>query len=477
MTNEQLAALVERLQAENELLRAGARAAASGTSANGSAGTATGADGMLAPPRRRGRGRGRTVASVALVVLGLLLAPVAVAANWAESQLADTDAFVSTFAPLAEDDAVKALLVTQVMAVVDEQVDFEKTTGEVFDAVKDLGLAPAASTALEALKKPAAVGLQSLATSAVTGFVDSPAFADIWAEALRLSHQQLVAAMTSSPSAALSISSSGELAIQLGPIIEAVKTSMVTQGLGFAEAIPTVDISIVVAKSDSFAQLTLAYGLAVTLGMWLPWIALALLVAGVVVAKRRKVALVWTSLALGVLMVLLGFAVRIGNVITVASIAPRYLPLDAAGAIYDTVTSMVSSTLSALAVLAFTVTVISWAIGPFRPAPALRAAFAEGTSRLRRIGDERGISTGAFGRVLARQRVVIQVLVGLAGAAVILFVRPLSIGQIIGTAVVVVVLLLVVEVLQRPSNETGPGGDAGAPAVVTEPETVAGGIR
>ncbi|MGD8169924.1 hypothetical protein ACEXOS_022145 [Herbiconiux sp. P16] len=443
LTNSELAALVEQLQAENERLREDARLA-------DTLPIETESSSEPAGRRRSGRRRGRTVASVVLVVIGLILAPVAVAANWTQSQLANTEAFVSTFAPLAKDPAVRAFVIDEVMTAVEEQVDFEKTTSDVFDAVDQLGLPPAASAALTALKKPAALGLQSLATTVVTNFVESPAFADIWEQALRVSHQQLVAAMTNDPAGALSISSSGELSVQLGPIIEAVKTAMINQGLSFADAIPTVDMNIVVAKSDSFGQLTLAYGLAVSLGMWLPWIAIAFLAAGVVAAKRRTVALFWTGLSLGVLMVLLGIALRIGNLITVASIAPQYVPIDAAGVIYDAVTSMVASTVVAVAVLAFTVMVISWAVGPYRPAPALRRAFGDAATKLRAVGDARGISTGAFGRVLGKQRVLIQVLIGVAAAAFILFLRPLSTGQIIWTAVIAVILLLLVELLQRP---------------------------
>jgi hypothetical protein len=444
MTNSELAVMVEQLQAENERLKAEARLAETVPLEP--------LGGAEAGVRRRGGARrGRTVASVALVVIGLILAPVAVAATWTQSQLADTEAFVETFSPLAKDPAVQAFVIDEVMTAVEQQVDFEKTTSDVFDAVDQLGLPPAASAALSALKKPAALGLQSLASTVVTNFVQSPAFADIWEQALRVSHQQLVAAMTNDPSAALSISSSGELSIQLGPIIQAVKKAMVDQGLGFADAIPAVDMNIVVAKSDSFGQLTLAYGLAVSLGIWLPWIALAFLVAGVVAAKRRTVALFWTGLSLGVLMVLLGIGLRIGNLVTVASIAPRYVPIDAAGVIYDAVTSMIASTVVALAVLAFTVMVIAWAVGPYRPAPALRRAFGDAATKLRAVGDARGISTGAFGRVLGKQRVLIQVLIGVAAAALILFVRPLSTGQIIWTAVIAVVLLLLVEVLQRPA--------------------------
>lgn len=447
MTNSQLLAMVEQLQAENEQLRSEVRNAETlplpDLDGGGSPTTAL-------PPMSR-RGRGRTVAAVALVVIGLLLVPLAVMGSWAKDQLADTDTFVATFAPLAQDPAVKAFVVSEVMTVISDQVDFEGTTSEVFDAVGELGLPPAATTALQALKRPAALGLQSLATSVVTNFVDSAAFEDIWAQALRLSHQQLVAAMTGDPGAAIAISGSGELSVQLGPILDAVKSALDSQGFGFADAIPSVDISIAVAQSDGIGQLTLIYALAVGIGSWLPWIALAFLVAGVAVAKRRSVALFWTGLTLGVLMVLLGIALRIGNIVTVASIAPRYVPIDAAGVIYDAVISLIASTVVALAVLAFTVMVISWAVGPYRPAPAIRAAFAEGTARLRRIGDDRGISTGRFGVRLGRYRIIVQILVGVAAAALILFVRPLSTGQIVWTAVVAVVILLLVELLKRPA--------------------------
>lgn len=445
MTNSQLLAMVEQLQAENDRLRSDVRDAHTAQDRS-----PAGASGGGVPPRVHRRGRGRTVAAVALVVIGLILAPVAVMGDWAKGQLADTEAFVSTFAPLAKDPAVKAFVVSEVMTVIEEQVDFETTTSEVFDAVSDLGLPPAANAALQALKKPAALGLRSLATTVVTDFVDSQAFEDIWEGALRLSHQQLVAAMTGDPTSAIAISGSGELSVQLGPILDAVKTALVAQGFGFADAIPTVDVSIAIAQSDGIGQLTLVYALAVGVGSWLPWIALAFLVAGVAVARRRKVALFWTGLGLGVLMVLLGIALRIGNIVAVASIAPRYVPIDAAGVIYDAVTSMIASTVVALAVLAFTVMVISWAVGPYRPAPALRAAFAEGSARLRRLGDDRRISTGRFGSGLAKYRVLVQVLVGVGAAAIILFVRPLSAAQIIWTAVVAVVVLLLVELLQRP---------------------------
>ncbi|WP_066043228.1 hypothetical protein [Herbiconiux solani] len=449
MTNDELSAQVERLRAENAVLKAEAASRAETVVIEGP--SAVGSSVTPARPRRR---RGRTIASVALVVVGLILVPLGLVGNWAEGQLTDTEKFVATFAPLAADPAVKAFVVTEVMDAVDQQVDFTGTTSAAIDAVNGLGVPDTAAAALDALKGPAALGLRSLATGVVTDFVDSPAFEDIWAQTLRVSHRQLIAALTGDPSSALAISSSGELSIQLGPIVEAVKQAMIAQGLDFADAIPAVDLSIVVAQSDGLGQATLGYALAVAVGGWLPWVAFLLLAAGVLLAKRRLVALFGTALALGILMVLVGIALRIGNLVTVASIAPRYLPIDAAGAIYDQVTSLIAATVVSIAVLAFTVAVVAWAAGPLRPAPALRSLFGEGATRLRRLGDARGVTTGAFGRFLGRQRTLVEAAIAVLAALFVLLVRPITVGQTVWTAVIAVVLILLVEILQRPAEET-----------------------
>ena len=60
-------------------------------------------------PGRRSRGRGWTVLAVVLIVLGCVMAPLAVVGGWAKSTLTDTDNFVATYAPLAHDPEVQAL--------------------------------------------------------------------------------------------------------------------------------------------------------------------------------------------------------------------------------------------------------------------------------------------------------------------------------------------------------------------------------
>src|SRR5689334_24452350 len=64
---------------------------------------------------RRARYAGATV----LLVLTLLLAPLALVATWVHDQVADTDRYVQTVAPLASDPAVQGVVIDRVVAQVD----------------------------------------------------------------------------------------------------------------------------------------------------------------------------------------------------------------------------------------------------------------------------------------------------------------------------------------------------------------------
>ena len=153
----ELEARIAALEAENAALRSEAVTAR----------PVDGTDAASPPPRERRR-RGRTVAAVVLVVVALLLAPVAVISAWARIQLVDTDQFVATFAPLAEEPAVQSYIGDQVTAAIEEQVDIPTLTADLFDGIKELDLSPRAEQALGLLEAPATQGLQSL----VSGIVD-----------------------------------------------------------------------------------------------------------------------------------------------------------------------------------------------------------------------------------------------------------------------------------------------------------------
>ncbi|MEO8907947.1 MAG: hypothetical protein ABI310_07685 [Microbacteriaceae bacterium] len=469
MTNQQLQDTIARLAAENDALRTELKAAAAEpTRAIATEPMAASQAAMSLPgqshPVKRGRGWGWTVLATVLILIGSILAPVAIIANWAKAELADTDTFVATFAPLAKDAGVRAFVTDEVVTAINNQVDIPSLTSDVFDSIAGLGLGPVATRTLDALKAPAAAGIQNLMRSTVSNFISSKQFATIWEQTLRTTHDQLIATMQNDSSSAISIGKNGEISLQLGPVISQVKELLVKQGMTFAENIPVINRSIVVAQSDAIGPIQVGYALTIGVGAWLPWIALACLVLGVAVARRRSRALIGAAVGLGLAMALLAIGLGVGRVIFVGTISQSVMSPKVAGTLFDQVIAFMQSSAIAVAVLALTVAIVGWLAGPFRFPRRLREAGASGAATVRAMGDRHGLSTGRTGVWIYRQRLLLRVVIALIGAVIVLFVRPLTPGLIIWTAVICALVIGVLAVLGRPAADAEADATADADA-------------
>lgn len=400
-----------------------------------------------------------TLLATVLIVIGAVLAPIATVASWGKVQLTNTESFVDTYAPLANDPSVQAFVTNQTVAVIQANVDIAGLTADVFDGITSLGTRPAATRALEALKGPATLGVESLVRSTVGGFVASDAFAQVWQEALRQSHTQLIATLQNDPQAAVALGSDGSIGIQLAPIIERVKTILVERGLSFAAQIPTVNRTITVAHNTSLPTFQLFYSLALAAGAWLPWIALLFLAAGVAVARRRAVALVWAAVALALAMVVVVAGIAIGRLVFIGSVAPSLIPAGVARTVYTTLTTAMASTGVAVLVLAIVVAIVTWSAGPFEVPRNLRAIFGSGITWVRQAAERQGVTTGKTGEWIHAQRTLLRVAIAVISAAIVLFVRPLTMNLIAWTLVIAVVAVAVAELVQRPEPTTTKSAD------------------
>ncbi|MBC7441049.1 MAG: hypothetical protein H7311_00735 [Ramlibacter sp.] len=454
---------IDRLTRENEKLRVELEVAKS------TAATAPlpGVAGPAAAPPPRSRQRWRAFVAVLLITVGVLLAPVAVVAHWTENVVADTDAFVATVSPLVDDPAFQAYLVDQIVSVVDEKVDVQAVTKDLFDGLSSLNLPPRAQDALTLLEAPAVRGVESLICSAAERVVRSDAFAQVWDQALRLSQTQIIAALQGDTSSALVISDTGEVGIQLGPIIAEVKKQLVAQGFGLASNIPEIDRIIPIAQSDALVQARTAYQLLNVLGSALPWVSLLLIAAGVIVARRRARTLIWAGLALGVSMALLAAGISVGRILFVNAVSPGNLPAGLAGTVYDTLVPLVYATALSVGLAAVTVAVVAYLAGPFRGATAVRRLTTDGARSLRGAAAKSGVTTGRVGTWLYRARRYIRDAVGVGAAMVAIFWRPLTPAVIIWTAVLALLVVLLLELLQRPPDEAPPRVDS-APTEPTD---------
>ncbi|WEO76894.1 hypothetical protein BJQ94_16265 [Cryobacterium sp. SO2] len=417
--------------------------------------------GQLGPAaEHRAATRWRAFFAALLIAIGVLLAPVSVVAYWTKGYINDTDRFVASLAPLAKDPAVQAYLVDEIVTVVNDNVDIDGITKNLFDGLANLDLPPAAKDALSLLEQPAAQGVQSLIRSAATNIVSSDAFAQLWEQALRTSQTQIIAALEGDTSSALVISDTGEIGIQLGPIIEEVKKELVNRGFSLAQNIPEVNRTIVVAQSDSLVQARTGYQLLNVLGFVLPLVSLGLIVLGVLVARRRARTMIWAGLTLALAMALLSAGIAVGRILFVSALSPTYLPNNVAQALNDAVVPFINTTALSVGLVGFTVAVVAYLAGPFRGSAIVRQATIRTSARLRVAAENGGVTTGAFGDFVFHYRRLAHVLIGLGAAAVAIFWRPLTPAVIIWTAVLALLAVLLVELLQRPPVEpvAGPPG-------------------
>lgn len=426
---DDLRARVASLEAENAALRS--------------------AEGPTGRPARRSR----AVLAVVLILLGVLLSPVAVVTGWAKWTLTDTERFVATYAPLAHDPAVKAYVVDQTMNAIENEVDFDAVAKELIDGLVSLGTRPRTTAALRTLQGSVAEGLRSQVRSGVTRIVDSDQFDALWRETLRVGHGQLIATLRNDPSAIARINTDGVLGIPLEPIIAKVKEQLVQRGVSVAQRIPTIDRTVVLVHSDDLPTVQLAYGATVTVGAWLPWVALALLIGGVLVANRRHRALVWTGISFALAMTVLALAFAAGRIAVVTAIPASAVPGPVATLFYDAVTSSMEATAGAAAVLGVAVAIVAWAAGPFRTPSRLRGFYGDGVTALRGAAERRGVTTGRVGDWVHRHRSLLLAAIALIAGIILAANLPVSVSLVGWTAFWSVLAVIVVTLIERPAAQ------------------------
>jgi len=229
----------------------------------------------------------RAAASVVLLGLAVLAVPMALVAAWARLHLVDEDAFAATLAPLSADPQVQTLVIDEATSAIAASLDA---------SVSDAAVPPAAARSLELLGRPTAAAVRSLTERAVTEVVRSDDFSRVWATVVRASHRALVFGATSDGGGILVLTPEG-LGVQVGGVVSAITDELNVQGSPVAALIPRIDHVVLIGDGTAVRLLRAGYALATAAGVLVPAVAVALLVGGVLVARRRGRALVGAGLA------------------------------------------------------------------------------------------------------------------------------------------------------------------------------------
>jgi len=415
-------------------------------------------------PRARG-GWWRTPVVALCLLLVAVLAPLAVVATWAHDQVGDTDRYVETVAPLADDPAVQAAVSTRLSDELLARLDVRAITDRAVQALTDQGVRPGVAVSLRALTTPLVNGITQFVQTQVTKLVESDAFAQAWEDANRQAHAQLVAVLTGEGTDTVQVSG-GTVSINLATVVDAVKTQLVAQGFTLASRIPEVNAQFTIVQSADLSKARNGFRLLSAVAHGLPVVALLLLGAAVFVSRRRRHTLVVGSLVVAVSMLVLGLLLNGFRSVYLGAVPTDQIPPDAAAAIYDRMVWFIRLNLRAILVLFLAVAAAAWVTGP-EPAPSrVRAGTTRALDAVRHRRDRAGLDTGPVGTFLGTYRGAIRGVV--AGAVIVLYVladHPTG-AFTITLLLVAVVVLLFVELLAG-----APGGAEAAAVDPVEPAT------
>ncbi|WP_037855900.1 hypothetical protein [Streptomyces sp. NRRL F-2799] len=386
------------------------------------------------------RHRTRSVCAVVLIVLGCLLAPLALVATWTADLADDTDRYVATVAPLAHDPAVQDAAADRITGALMQYLDLAALLKDAAPADR-----PRLEKALGALGSSLEDALSGFVEDKAREVVASETFARFWTDANRRLHTTVDKALTGSGGGAVRIEGDA-VTVDLAPVIEEVKTRLVDAGLKPAAKIPDVHTDFTVLRTEKVADLRSCFRLLQLAGVWLPVIAAVLLAAGVLLAVRRRRALVAAALGFAVTALLLGVGLTVFRAFYLDAL-PASVSQSAAGAVYDTLTRFLRTAVRAVIALGVVIALATWLSGPGRRAHAVRQIWHAGIGAARAQTNRLGLRTGPVGPFIRRHRVWLGWLL-VAGAVVAFVLWPHPTGWVVvGLALALLFALAVVDFL------------------------------
>jgi len=406
-----------------------------------------GEDHPAAPARRRG-GRWRAPVAVVLIVIGCILAPLSVIAVWTANQVSNTDRYVANLEPLVHDPAIQRALTDKITTEIDTRLNVKGLTTQAATALSQKGLTRVGAL-LNSFSGQLASAVQGFIHTQIAKLVASPQFARLWVEVNRRGHAQLVKALSGQGNGSITISN-GKVVLNLGPLIDLIKTRLAARGLTIVNKIPHINPTFPLFSAKYLVRAQTAYRLLNDLKIVLPILTLVLLGLGVYVARGHRRALIGAGLGFAASMAILGLGLTIFRGIYLNSVPSSVLPADAAAVLYDTLVRFIRDGLRVLLVVGLIVAIAAFFTGPSVTAVRTRGAFERGFAWIRSSGEHAGLSTGPVGRWTYTHRRALRITaVAVAALVFVFWGQPTWVTALV-IAIILLIVLGLIELIGRP---------------------------
>ena len=403
-----------------------------------------------------------TLATI-LIVIGCLLAPIAVLGVWSANQISDTSRYVANMEPLVHEPAIQNALTDKITAQITSHLNVTAYTNQAAAQLNSRGL-----TRVGAL-------LQSVApqiNGAVDGFIHgqvhtivaSPQFAQLWVQANTAIHQAVVKALSGQGNGSIT-TSNGKVVLNLGPFIDLVKQDLVKRGLTIVDKVPAINPTFPLFSDKYLVKAQTGYRLINDLKIVLPILALLFLALGVFTARGHRRALIGAGLGLAASMLVLAAGLLIFRSIYLNSVPSNVLPADAAAVLFDTLVRFIKEGLRALLVIGLVVAAAAFLTGPSAGAVRIRAWTASAFAWLRQGIEHAGVRTGPVGTWTYAHRKGLRIGAIALFALIFVFVgEPTAVLVIVLVVLLLVVLGLIELIGARPPAPPDPPAPPAPPA-------------
>ena len=381
--------------------------------------------------------RWQRVVSVILLVLGFLLVPLSAIAIWTHNQVTNTDRYVETVSPLASNTDIQAVVATRAVDALFANVD---VAGEIESALPKRA---------KFLGEPVANAMRTYAADVAERLLASEQFQQLWDAANRRAHAQLVALLEDDPGkapGAVSIKD-GKITLDLGQVIDKLKTALVDRGLSFLENVdvPPVSRTVTIIDSEGLSSARTYVGILNTLAWVLPVLGVLCLVGAALIVPNKRRATVRSAIVLVAACVLTLVLLVIGRSLYLDATVNK----DAAQAVFDILIRNLRYGVIVLGLIGAIVALVAYFAGPSAPAKLTRRVASKGVAVARDKAGDLGYQPNPFEELVgAHKRTLEWIIAALAVLVLVLWDRP-GITVVLFIAVVALIFVGLVEFLGR----------------------------
>ena len=427
--------MADDTQPDEEPTSAEAPTEAAPTAAGAVASEPSGADATASKPKKHlknGVPRWKRVLAVVLLVIGFVLVPLSAVSIWSRNQLLNTDRYVSTVSPLADNADIQKVVATKSVDALFSSVDVDaKITDVLPKRAKFLGDTIAAQA-------------QGYAVQITEKLLASDRFHSLWDNMNRVAHAQLVAVLKdqNGVNAGPAKLKDGKITLDISQTIDTVKTELTKKGLGFLKnvSVPPVKRTIVLIDAGGIDQARTASKILNAISWLLPILAIGCFVAAALLVRPRRRGTIRSGLVLFGAAAFTLVLLAVGRYFYLDAATPPGGDGKAAAAVWDILLRNVRLAVIILGIIGLLIAFVAWLFGSTGGAERIRAMASRGVGGLRRVADEHGYTPGPVAEWVTANKRGLQI--GAIVLAVLVFIawKNPTIGV---TLVILIVLALV----------------------------------